>query len=85
MDYRTPRPSYRIFRAAWFSTRAVTPSTVQGVLTVSWTLLSIIPGTLRGGLYMDRAGTGMVLLYRSRMLLDVLILLSIMLLAGAGI
>lgn len=46
-----PRPCYRIFRAAWIMARAFTPHLVLAPLALPWTLLSVIPGTLRRGLY----------------------------------
>lgn len=81
-------PSYRILRAAWIMARAFTPHPVFAVLSFPWTLVSVIPGTLRGGLYLDSTRTGMVMLYRSRMLLDILIVTPVMILyflAAAGV
>lgn len=69
----TPRPSYHFLRAAWIMARAFTPHPALALLAYPWTLISITPGTLRGGLYLDPTRTGMVMLYRSMMLLDVLI------------
>lgn len=69
----TPRPSYRIFRAAWIMARAFTPHPAIALLAYPWTLMSVIPGTVRGGLYLDPSRTGMVMLYRSKMLIDVMI------------
>ncbi|MCT1436229.1 hypothetical protein [Brachybacterium paraconglomeratum] len=74
-----PLPSYRIFRAAWIMARAFTPHIVLTLLALPWTLLSVIPGTLRRGLYLDPTRTGMVMLYRSNPVLDVLVLFPIML------
>lgn len=74
-----PRPSYRIDRAAWIMARAFTPHIVLASLALPWTLLSVIPGTLRRGLYLDPTRTGMVMLYRSNPVLDVLVLFPIML------
>lgn len=74
-----PRPSYRIDRAAWIMARAFTPQIVLAPLALPWTLLSVIPGTLRRGLYLDPTRTGMVMLYRSNPVLDVLVLFPIML------
>lgn len=39
--------------------------------------MSILPGMLRGGLYLDPSRTGMVMLYRSMLLVDVLIAVPI--------
>lgn len=74
-----PRPSYRIDRAAWIMARAFTPHLVLAPLALPWTLLSVIPGTLRRGPYLDPTRTGMVMLYRSNPVLDVLVLFPIML------
>ena len=74
----TPRPSYSIFRAAWIMARAFTPHRLLAPLALPWTLLSVIPGTLRRGLFLDPTRTGMVMLYRSNPVLDVLVLLPIM-------
>ena len=60
--------------------RAFTPHPVFAVLSFPWTLVSVIPGTLRGGLYLDSTRTGMVMLYRSRMLLDILLVTPVMIL-----
>lgn len=75
----TPRPSYRFLRAAWIMARAFTPHPALALLAYPWTLISITPGTVRGGLYLDPTRTGMVLLYRSMMLLDVLIAVPVVL------
>lgn len=74
----TPRPSFRIDRAAWIMARAFTPHLALAPLALPWTLLSVIPGTLRRGLYLDPSRTGMVMLYRSNPVLDVLVLVPVM-------
>ena len=74
----TPRPSYRIGRAAWIMARAFTPHLAIALLALPWTLLSVIPGTLRRGLYLDPSRTGMVMLYRSNPIVDVLVLMPVM-------
>lgn len=66
-----PRPCYRIFRAAWVMARAFTPHLVLAPLALPWTFLSVIPGTLRRGLYLDPTRTGLVMLYRSNRILAV--------------
>lgn len=53
--------------------RAFTPHSALALLAFPWTFMSILPGMLRGGLYLDPSRTGMVMLYRSSMLLDVVI------------
>ncbi|HEX7351634.1 hypothetical protein [Brachybacterium sp.] len=58
--------------------RAFTPHFVLAPLALPWTLLSVIPGTLRRGLYLDPTRTGMVMLYRSRPILDLLVLFPVM-------
>ncbi len=80
----TPRPSYRIDRAAWITDRAFTPHIILAPLALPWTLLSVIPGTLRRGLYLDPSRTGMVMLYRSHPILDALVLLPVMMVAFAA-
>lgn len=74
----TPRPSYRIDRAAWIMARAFTPHLARALLALPWTLLSVVPGTLRRGLYLDPSRTGMVMLYRSNPIVDVLVLMPVM-------
>lgn len=59
--------------------RAFTPHALLAPLALPWTLLSVIPGTLRRGLYLDPTRTGMVMLYRSSPVLDVLVLIPIIL------
>ncbi len=80
----TPRPSYRIDRAAWIMARAFTPHLVLAPLALPWTFLSVIPGMLRRGLYLDPSRTGMVMLYPSSPVSDVLVLFPIMLVAFAA-
>lgn len=62
--------------------RAYTPHLVIAAFAVPWALISILPGAVRKGLYLDPSRTGMVLLYRSRTLLDMLIVTPAMLAAG---
>lgn len=73
-----PPPSFRLPRAAWIMARAFTPNLIVALLALPWTVVMILPGMLRKGLFIDPTGTGMVMLYRSRMLLDLLILLPLM-------
>lgn len=73
----SPPPSRRVFRAAWVMARAYTPNLPVALLALPWTLVAVIPAALRRGLYLDRTGTGMVVLYRSALLLDTLILLPL--------
>lgn len=72
------QPSRNVPRAAWIMARAFTPHALFAPLALPWTLLSVIAGALRRGLFLDRTRTGMVLLYRSDPLLDVLLVLPIM-------
>lgn len=71
----SPSPSFRWWRGAWIMARAFAPNMALALLALPWTLLMVLPGMLRKGLFIDRTGTGMVMLYRSRMLLDTLILI----------
>lgn len=74
----TPAPSRRVFRAAWIMARAYTPNLAVALLALPWCLVAVIPAALRRGLFLDRTGTGMVILYRSALLLDILIVLPLM-------
>lgn len=67
-----PRPSTLrdLPRAAWISARASTPNTPLAVLSVPIYAFSIVPMTLRGGLYLDASRTGTVLFARRRPILD---------------
>ncbi|WP_146081917.1 hypothetical protein [Pseudoclavibacter sp. Z016] len=67
-----PRPSTLrdLPRAAWISARASTPNVPLAVLSVPIYAFSILPMTLRGGLYLDRTRTGTVLFERRRPILD---------------
>lgn len=73
----SPPPSRRVFRAAWVMARAYTPNLPVALLALPWCLVAVIPAALRRGLFLDRTGTGMVVLYRSALLLDTLILLPL--------
>lgn len=79
-----PHPSYRVLRAGWVMARAFTPTSVTAVLALPWTVLAVLPGALRGGLFLDPTGTGMVLLSRWRLGLDLLVLLPVMATVTAG-
>jgi hypothetical protein len=87
MDDQRPRPSRRAFRAAWIMARAFTPHRAWAVLAFPWTVLAVLPATVRGGLFLDATRTGMVLLTPYNLALDLLVLLPLMLpIAGiAGI
>ncbi|WP_146080129.1 hypothetical protein [Pseudoclavibacter sp. RFBG4] len=67
-----PRPSTvrDLPRAAWISARASTPNVPLAVLSVPIYAFSILPMTLRGGLYLDRTRTGTVLFERRMPILD---------------
>ena len=79
MTGQRPRPSRRAFRAAWIMTRAFTPRWTVALLALPWALLAVLPGTLRGGLYLDATRTGMVLLQPINVALDLLVVLPLML------
>ena len=79
-----PRSSHRVLRAGWVMARAFTPTPVTAALVLPWTVLAVLPGALRGGLFLDPTGTGMVLLSRWRLVLDLLVLLPVMATATAG-
>lgn len=49
MHPKTSRPDYRIDRAVWIMAREFTPHFVLAPPALQWTLLSVIPGTLRRG------------------------------------
>lgn len=68
-----PRPSHDLLRASWISARAFTPNRAAALLAVPCILLALLPPTLRGGLYLDKARTGMVVLHPRRLRLDVTI------------
>ncbi|WP_271985696.1 hypothetical protein [Pseudoclavibacter terrae] len=70
-----PRPSTvrDLPRAAWISARASTPNVPLAVLSVPIYAFSILPMTLRGGLYLDESRTGTVLCARRRPILDGLV------------
>lgn len=78
-----PQPTFRVLRAGWIMARAFTPHLVFAPLAFPWTVMSVIPGAIRRGLYLDATRTGMVMLYRSRFLLDVLLAVPIVLVAMA--
>lgn len=79
MNRPTPDPSPLILRAAWIMARAFSPNRVVAACAYPWAVLSILPGTIRRGLYLDDTRTGMVLLYRSRLLLDLLLITPLIL------
>ena len=70
-----PRPSTLrdLPRAAWISARASTPNRPLAVLSVPIYAFSIVPMTLRGGLYLDESRTGTVLFARRRPIRDGLV------------
>src|SRR5699024_7597504 len=80
----TPQPSYRIFRAGWVMARAFTPHLLLAPLAYPWSVMSVAPGTLRRGLYLDSTRTGMVMLYRSHQVIDAALLVPIMFVAMAA-
>lgn len=71
-----PRPSTLrdLPRAAWISARASTPNRPLAVLSVPIYAFSIVPMTLRGGLYLDESRTGTVLFARRRPIRDGLVI-----------
>lgn len=78
MSEQRPRPSQRILRAAWIMARAFTPHRSVAVIALPWTLLAVLPATIRRGLFLDATRTGMVLLTPLSLTRDLLILLPIM-------
>ncbi|KAB1639099.1 hypothetical protein [Pseudoclavibacter terrae] len=74
-----PRPSTvrDLPRAAWISARASTPNVPLAVLSVPIYAFSILPMTLRGGLYLDESRTGTVLFARRRPILDGLVVVLV--------
>ena len=60
MNRLKPDPSPRILRAAWIMACAFSPNRVVAVCAYPWAVLSILPGTIRRGLYLDDTRTGMV-------------------------
>lgn len=68
-----PVNSYRMLRAAWIMARAFTPNRFLAIIGVPWTIMSVLPKTLRGGLYLDETRTGTVMFARLNSVFDFLI------------
>ncbi len=64
-------------RAAWIAARACTPNVVTAWLSVPVYGFSILPMTVRGGLYLDGTRTGTVLFARRRPVLDGLLIAGV--------
>lgn len=62
-----------MLHAAWILARAGAPGIIGAVLAYGWAVLMLLPAAVRGGLYMDEKRSGIVIIQRSRLLLDVLI------------
>lgn len=73
-----PKHSHRLVRAAWINARAFTRSRPRAALSFPWACWMLLPGMLRRGLFVDATGTGMVVVCRSRPLLDLMILAPLM-------
>ncbi|ALU38891.1 hypothetical protein AS188_03045 [Kocuria flava] len=70
MADRRSRPSQRALRGSWVMVRAFTAHRAWAVLALPWTLVALVPATVRGGLFLEPTPTGMVLLDRLRPALD---------------
>lgn len=79
-----PHPSRQVLRAGWIMARAFTPHQGWAVLAFPWTLLAVLPATVRGGLFLDATRTGMVVLSPINLTLDLLVLLPVIGTVTAG-
>lgn len=84
MADRRSRPSRRALCGSWVMVQAFPAHRAWTVLALPWTLVAVVPATVRSGLFLDPTRIDMVLLARLRPALDVLVLAPALVAVTAG-